>query len=67
LIEQVKSTTQSDHFPLVEDRKPCNYCVYRSFCDRGDKAGPLVELEEEPQEMLDVLALDWDQVAEIEF
>ena len=67
LIEQVKNTTQSGHFPLVEDRKPCTYCVYRSFCDRGDKAGPLVELEEEPQEVLDVLSLDWDQVAEIEF
>jgi hypothetical protein len=67
LIEQVKSAAQSGHFPLVEDRKPCNYCIYRSFCDRGDKAGPLVELEEEPQEMLDVLALEWDQIAEIEF
>jgi hypothetical protein len=66
LIEQVKSTAQSGHFPLVKDRKPCNYCVYRSFCDRGDKAGPLVELEEEPQEVLDVLSLDWDQIAEIE-
>jgi RecB family exonuclease len=67
LIEQVKSTAQSKHFPLVEEPQPCLYCVYRSFCDRGDKAGPFVELEEEPQEVLDVLALDWDQVAEIEF
>jgi CRISPR/Cas system-associated exonuclease Cas4 (RecB family) len=67
LIEQIKSTARSGHFPLVEDQKPCTYCVYRSFCDRGDQAGPLVELEEEPQEVLDVLAVDWDQVAEIEF
>ena len=67
LIEQIKSTARSGHFPLVEDQKPCTYCVYRSFCDRGDQAGPLVELEEEPQEVLDVLSLDWDQIAEIEF
>jgi hypothetical protein len=67
LIEQVKHAAQSGHFPLVEDKQPCHYCIYRSFCDRGDKAGPLLALEEEPQEVLDVLALDWDQIAEIEF
>jgi CRISPR/Cas system-associated exonuclease Cas4 (RecB family) len=67
LIEQIKSTAESGDFRLVEDRKPCNYCVYRSFCDRGDQAGPLVELADEPQEMADILAIDWDQIAEIEF
>ncbi|MBN1991537.1 MAG: PD-(D/E)XK nuclease family protein [Anaerolineae bacterium] len=67
LVEQVKSAATRDNFPLVEDQAPCHYCIYRSFCDRGDKAGPLVELPEELQETVDVLALDWDQVAEIEF
>ncbi|MBN1221381.1 MAG: PD-(D/E)XK nuclease family protein [Anaerolineae bacterium] len=67
LVEQVKHSAQNGHFPLVEDRQPCRYCVYRSFCDRGDKAGPLLELAEEPQEALDILSLDWDQIAEIEF
>jgi CRISPR/Cas system-associated exonuclease Cas4 (RecB family) len=67
LVERIKSAAQEDDFPLVEDRKPCTYCVYRSYCDRGDKAGPLISLEEEPQEVLDVSVLDWDQIAEIQF
>ena len=67
LIEQIKHATQTSNFPLVEDRKPCLYCLYRSFCDRGEQAGPVAALPEEPQETLDPLALDWDQIAEIQF
>ncbi len=67
LIEQIKHAAQTTHFSPVEDKKPCLYCVYRSFCDRGEKGGPLVALGEDPQELLDVLSLDWDQVAEIQF
>lgn len=67
LIEQIHHAAETDHFPMVEDKKPCSYCIYRSFCDRGGKAGPLAELVEEPQELLDVLALDWEQIAEIQY
>jgi hypothetical protein len=67
LIERVKQAVETEHFPMVEDKKPCTYCVYRSFCDRGDKAGWVAELAEEPQEILDVLALDWEQIAEIQY
>ncbi len=67
LIERIKIAAPGDDFPLVEDRKPCTYCVYRSYCDRGDRAGPVLDLEEEPQEVMDVLSMDWDQIAGIEF
>lgn len=67
LIAQVKHASQTSAFPLVEDKKACIYCVYRSFCDRGAKAGPLAALTEEPLEVIDVLALDWDQIAEIQY
>jgi hypothetical protein len=67
LVERIKFAVQSGNFPLVEDKQPCTYCVYRSFCDRGEKPGLLAALPEEPQEVLDVLALDWDQIAEIQF
>lgn len=67
LIEQIKQRSQTGDFPLVEDKQPCNYCVYRSFCDRGEKAGPVVAMEEEPQEALDVVDLGWDQIVEIQF
>ena len=30
---------ESGDFALTEDVKKCNYCPYRSFCDRGDVAG----------------------------
>ena len=65
LVEQIK---HSD-FPLVESHQPCHHCVYRSYCNRGDSAGPLTELppEAEPEAELDVLALDWEQIAEIQF
>lgn len=65
LVEQIK---HSD-FPLVESHKPCHHCVYRSYCNRGENAGPLAELppEAELETPLDVLALDWEQIAEIQF
>ncbi len=67
LIERVKQAAQQDDFPLVENRKSCLYCLYRSYCDRGDKAGPFLALAEEPPESPDPLALDWDQIAEIHY
>lgn len=65
LIEQVKQASQTNTFPLVEDKKACRYCVYRSFCHRGAKAGSVTALAEESIEVSDVLAFDWDQSAEI--
>lgn len=67
LIEQVKHAAQTAAFPLVEDTKACTYCVYRSFCDRGQKGGPVAELAEETVGELDLSSLDWDQIAEIQF
>ena len=67
LVGQIQSCATSGQFPLVEDQRPCLNCVYRSFCDRGEKAGPLLEQEPEAGDDLDVLALEWDQVAEIQF
>ena len=67
LVERVKYTAQTGEFALVEDQKPCAYCVYRSFCNRGERPGSTLALEEEPLETLDIAALDWDQIAEIQF
>ena len=67
LIAQIKYQVTQRDFPLVEDRKPCKHCVYRSFCDRGIQAGPTLELEVEAEDDLDLAALAWDQIAEIQF
>ena len=55
-------------FEMIDQDKPCKYCVYRSLCDRGITAGPL-EVQEEQVESTqpDSLSLDYDQIAEIEF
>jgi hypothetical protein len=46
----------------------CAYCVYRSLCDRGVKAGELGDFEEglEEGESFD-FELDFEQIAEIAF
>lgn len=55
-----------DDFPLTSDVRRCAYCVYRSLCERGARAGDLDQVEadlgEEPP-----LGLDFEQIAEIEF
>jgi hypothetical protein len=66
LIEQIKQAASINHFPLVESSQPCAGCVYRSLCNRGQTAGPLTELDD-AAELFDLAALDWEQVAEIQF
>ncbi len=51
------------HFPLTEDEKKCAYCPYRSYCNRGEKAGMTDEMEAELTEP----EINFEQVAEIEF
>jgi len=50
-------------FPLTEDEKKCVFCVYRSYCERGDKAGEGEELETE----FVAEDIDLEQIQEIEF
>jgi hypothetical protein len=53
------------HFPMTEDVKMCAYCPYRSYCNRGEKAGEPDELDEESG--LGGLEINFEQIAEIEF
>jgi hypothetical protein len=65
LIEQIDSTP---NFPLTTDERACHYCVYRSYCNRGDAAGPISAQVEEADTFSDTeLDLDWEQVAEISY
>jgi predicted RecB family nuclease len=52
------------HFPLTEDEKKCAYCPYRSYCNRGEKAGRMDGLTETDPISTD---LNYEQIAEIEF
>jgi hypothetical protein len=53
-------------FPKTDDVKKCDYCPYRSYCNRGVKAGNGLdaELETEAEELFDI---NFEQIGEIEF
>ena len=67
LIEEI-GNLKDDDFPLTTQERRCRYCPYRSLCQRGVRAGPLDEAEIEPEEDSDFgIALDFEQIAEIEY
>lgn len=65
LAARIAEIATADEFPLTEDERVCRFCVFRSFCERGDIAGPLDEFEDDFA--FDDLDLDWEQVSEIAF
>jgi hypothetical protein len=52
------------HFPLTDDEKKCSYCPYRSYCNRGGKAGTMDEMSESEGSKTDI---NFEQIAEIEY
>jgi CRISPR/Cas system-associated exonuclease Cas4 (RecB family) len=67
LIEEIKGLGDED-WSLAAQKRRCNYCPYRSLCQRGVKAGPFDEIEgaSEPDEDFD-FSIDFEQIAEIEY
>lgn len=58
LIHQV-TLLREEQFEKTSDPKKCNYCRYRSLCDRGISAGTLSpDMESQPDE--DLFDLDFD-------
>jgi hypothetical protein len=61
------------HFPLSEDEKKCAYCSFRSYCNRGEKAGTLDEFADgrvtDPAQETELndTEINFEQIAEIEF
>lgn len=53
-------------YPPTEDRQKCLFCTYRSYCERGIRAGAWEEAETETQaeELFDV---NFEQIGEISF
>lgn len=67
LIETLQRLGDAD-FPLTEDEKRCAFCVYRSLCERGVRAGALDSLSLTGEAGDDFPPnLDFEQIAEIEF
>jgi hypothetical protein len=65
-IEEINSITERSDHSMTEDRIRCRFCVYRSLCDRGDRAGFFEESELDVSPMLEEM-MDFDQIPEIEF
>ena len=50
-------------FPMTENEKLCSFCVYRSYCERGIRAGEIEDIDIIP--IID--DIDLEQIQEIEF
>lgn len=66
LVKLSEEVASASSYPLTEDRQKCLYCTYRSYCERGIRAGNLeqAEAEMEAEELFDV---NFEQIGEIEF
>ena len=53
-------------YPLTEDRTKCLYCPYRSYCERGVRAGDMEQAEAE-MEAEELFNVNFEQIGEIEF
>jgi hypothetical protein len=67
LIEGIETIGEEDA-PKTENEKRCQFCIYRSLCNRGVKAGNFDEIEDDLGDVDDFdFNLDFEQIAEIEF
>ncbi|HET9910699.1 MAG TPA: PD-(D/E)XK nuclease family protein [Anaerolineales bacterium] len=66
LIKLSDEVASASSYPLTEDRQKCAFCTYRSYCERGVRAGDIeqAEAEMEAEELFDV---NFEQIGEIAF
>jgi hypothetical protein len=67
LTSMINEIDHQRYFPLTEDEKKCAYCPFRSYCNRGGKAGMIVDAEEDMEVASPEFKLNFEQIAEIEF
>jgi hypothetical protein len=68
IINAIKILIQNDtDFQLTDHLPHCQYCIFRSLCDRGLSAGTYENSPYLNQEDLTNARFDFDQVSEIEF
>ena len=67
LTSMINAISNHRYFSLTEDEKKCAYCPYRSYCNRGEKAGALDESEAGMDAAAAEFNINFEQIAEIEF
>ncbi len=68
LVDEI-ARLRVDQFHLTTHTARCAYCVYRSLCSRGERAGAIGAAPEIGAEAPDSsqISLDFEQIAEIEY
>jgi hypothetical protein len=66
LVNEITSL-KLDIFPLTVDTKKCQFCRYRSLCERGTTAGFLDEEDDTDQEDEDSPDINFDEIEGIAF
>lgn len=66
LTRFAEEIASASNYPKTDEVSRCSYCPYRSYCNRGVRAGDALdaELESEAEEMFDI---NFEQIGEIEF
>jgi CRISPR/Cas system-associated exonuclease Cas4 (RecB family) len=66
LIKIADEISSASDFPKADEVSKCSYCPYRSYCNRGIRAGDAAdaELETEAEELFDI---NFEQIGEIAF
>lgn len=72
IADYIREISARTHFEKTQNLRHCNYCVYRSLCDRGQRAGDADVMGEYSEaDTFDTeigdFKFDFDQVAEVEF
>ena len=68
LVNQIDESIQSGaHFPLTENREHCEFCDFRSLCDRSHKTSPIPPGADLESEDLSNTHFDLDLINEVEF
>ncbi len=66
-LAQEIDVREPGRFPMTSQERDCAYCVYRSLCLRGARAGDWEDQESEPEEFPVTLDIDFNNIGEIEF
>ena len=68
LLTELNSMIEAGNtFPLTSDLSNCQFCIFRSLCNRGTRAGPLDKTQVLEQDDLSNVYFDFEQIKEIEF
>jgi hypothetical protein len=67
LRKLVSEIGAAEQFPLTDDPKKCSYCPFRSYCNRGVRAGSQDQAEAELATLESDFDINFEQVGEIQF